>query len=152
MARNVPAPNNPPQRVVASATSESLKLSSGPIPSPEILAEYNRIFPGLGERIIVAFEAEYSHRHQLASTGMSADIEAMRLDHRDAKTGQILGFGITITGLLAASILIYLGHDWAGATIGGGSLASLVTAYFKSSPIKLYESNQPPNAPAKKSN
>jgi uncharacterized membrane protein len=37
----------------------------GPLPSPEILHEYNKLFPGLAERIITMAESEIQHRQLL---------------------------------------------------------------------------------------
>ena len=132
----VPAPNDPrqPQGQVLSARSESLKVSSGPIPNPETLAQYEKVYPGLAKTIGAAFEAKYQKRHRLETRTLEADIEAMQLDHPDIKRGQWLGFIICIVGLVSGAILVYLGHDTAGAAIGGGSLASLVAAYFRNSP------------------
>ncbi len=41
-----------------------------------------------------------------------------------------------MTGLLLGASLIYSGHDWAGAILGAGGLASVLAAYFKSSTPK----------------
>lgn len=131
---SAPVRNNPPQRAELVATqSETVRISSGPIPSPETLAEYDRVYPGLGQRIVAAFEAEYQKRHYLEKLALEADIEAMRLSHAEVRRGQWLGFVISMFGLVSAAVLVFLDHDAAGAALGGMSLAALVTAYLKSS-------------------
>lgn len=120
---SAPAPSEPHQphgQVSAAARSESVKRSSGPIPDPETLAQYDKVHPGLAATIVTAFEA-------------------MQLDHADIRRGQWLGFIICIVGLVAGSVLVYPGHDAAGAAIGGGSLASLVAAYFTGQKHKTTE-------------
>ncbi len=133
---SVPALNDPrPQQgQVLSARAENVKVSSGPIPNPETLAQYDKVYPGLAKTIVTAFEAEYQKRHRLETRTLEADIEAMPLDHADIRRGQWLGFIICIVGLISGAILVYLGHDAAGAAIGGGSLASLLAAYLRNSP------------------
>ena len=42
-----------------------VKMSSGPMPSPEVLEDYDKIVPGAAERILVTFEKETEHRQSL---------------------------------------------------------------------------------------
>ena len=133
-ARNNPVASQQQAEVVVTQQAEAMKVSSGPIPSPETLAHYEKVYPGLAKTIIVSFEAEYQKRHRLEELALNADIEAMRLDHADVKRGQWLGFFISMTGLVSAAFLIWSGHDVAGAALGSGSLAALVAAYFRNTP------------------
>ncbi len=121
------------KREMENVKASELEVSSGPIPSTETLAQYDKVYPGLAQKIIQAFEAEYLERHRIETMAMEGDILAMRLDHGNVKRGQWLGFLICMTGLISGSILVYLGHDVAGAALGGVSLASVVAAYFKGS-------------------
>ena len=136
-ARSDPTRAQATREVVAAASSEKLTVSSGPIPTPETLAAYDKAIPGLGERIIASYEAEYSNRHRLEQMSLQGDIDAMKLAHWDVRRGQWLGFVISITGILSGAILVYLNHDVAGASLGGLSLASLLTAFLKSSPSNI---------------
>ena len=92
-------------REVVAASSEKLTVSSGPIPTPETLAAYDKAIPGLGERIIASYEAEYSNRHRLEQMSLQGDIDAMKLAHWDVRRGQWLGFVISITGNTVGSNL-----------------------------------------------
>ena len=121
-----------PKTTLVSNRSE-LKVSSGPIPDPETLAAYEKVYPGLARTIVVAFEAEYQKRHRLETISMDGDIEAMRRDHADVARGQWLGFLICIIGLAGGVWLVSQGHDWAGALVATSGLASVVAAYFKNS-------------------
>ena len=77
-------------RVVA-AQSETVRLSAGPIPSPDELAGYEKVYPGLARIIIDSFEAEYKNRQHIERIAMEGDIEAMRLSHADVARGQRFG-------------------------------------------------------------
>lgn len=57
---------------------------------------YDAVSPGLAAEIIAAFKSEYQQRHNLESTAMKGDIEAMRLQNGQASRGQWLGFAIAL--------------------------------------------------------
>ena len=40
-------------------------VQSGPLPAPEILAQYNNYLPGTGEKIVEVFVKQADHRMQL---------------------------------------------------------------------------------------
>ena len=111
--------------------SESLQVSSGPLPDPETLGKYEKVYPGLARCIVESFESEYRHRHEMEALALKADISAMELAHADVKRGQALGFSISIVGLLIGGGLVYLQHDVAGSIIGASGLASVLAAFFK---------------------
>jgi uncharacterized membrane protein len=110
---------------------ESVQISSGPLPSPEILGLYERVSPGLAAVIVASFEAQYKHRQDIERVSINGDIQAMQLQNRNHARGQWLGFIITMFGLSLGSALVYLGHDWAGGTIAAGGLASVVAAFLR---------------------
>ena len=37
---------------------------SGPLPPPDLLAQYDQVMPGLAQKIVSQFESETNHRHQ----------------------------------------------------------------------------------------
>ena len=113
--------------------SQTLQVSSGPLPDPDVLAKYERVYPGLAKCIVDGFEAEYRHRHEMENVAVQGDIAAMELSHASQRRGQIFGLVISLIGLLLGSGLIYLNHDWAGSVIGAGGLASVLAAFFKGS-------------------
>ena len=113
---------------------QTIQVTSGPLPSPEVLGLYDAISPGLASEIINAFQAEYKQRHELERIAMDGDIEAMRLQALRISRGQWLGLTIAIFGLAAGTLLVYRNHDVAGATLGAGGLASVLAAYFRSAP------------------
>lgn len=46
---------------------------SGPLPHPELFAQYNKVLPGTAERIVKMTESEQGHRHSLVSAVVKGD-------------------------------------------------------------------------------
>ena len=79
--------------------SQSAIIHSGPLPSPDILEQYNKIEPGTANRIISMAEKQAEHRQQLEKRIVTADI-------RDSFLGIIcaflLGAGTIVGGIIIA--------------------------------------------------
>lgn len=95
---------------------------SGPIPPPEMLKQYDDIYPGLSKEIIDNSFSQTKHRHELEKTALPYEIKRM-------ERGQIFGFIIAIIGIGAAVFLAYLGHDTVGGILGGSTVLGLVTVF-----------------------
>ena len=98
--------------------------SFGPLPSAAELVRYNDATPNAADRIIAMAERQSSHRHMLEE-------RVVKSDTRRAWAGLICAFLVAILALGASTYLIINGHDWAGASLFGGSLASIVLAFIK---------------------
>src|SRR5437868_4554614 len=57
-------PEDPPARVIL-RSARRLTQYRGPLPPPEMLAEYDRHIPGLAERIVRSWEQQSGHRQTL---------------------------------------------------------------------------------------
>lgn len=102
----------------------SLELSfSGPIPSAQILSEYDKIIPGAAERIISMIEAEVMHRR-------SIEIDIFKKHVKTVIWGQLLGFIIGLIGIFAGSYIILKGSEIPGAIIGLASLTSIMATFL----------------------
>lgn len=62
---------------------------SGPVPSPKMLAEYERILPGLANRLITLTETEQSNRHTNVN-------KAMDLESKQNKRSQWMAYSLVI--------------------------------------------------------
>lgn len=83
---------------------------SGWLPTPNFLSQYNKILPGLAERIVAMPEREQAHRHRVVERMVTDDFA-----HK--KRGQTLAMASLVL-LLAVSIgLIALGQFAWGARI-----------------------------------
>jgi uncharacterized membrane protein len=114
---------NLPQQKVQQIAISIARNFSGPLPHPEILAEYERILPGSAHRIMVAFETQSSHR-------MSLESHAVREQISQSGRGQSLGGFIVIISLAISGWMGYLGHDVLAGTLGTTTVVSLATIYF----------------------
>lgn len=85
----------------------------GPLPPPSMLADYEKILPGAAERILSLTEREQTGRHSTRETALKG---ALSKDSR----GQWMGFIITISVLIIASVFA-----WRGNTIFAGTLIGL---------------------------
>ena len=110
----------------------STKFFSGPLPSPEVLKEFNAIVPGSAERIIKMAENQSIHRRELEQKVIDSDIKR-------SKWGQILGFVIAISGLIVSGFVAIYGSAVAGSIIGVGTLASLVGVFMYGSKTRSEE-------------
>lgn len=99
-------------------------LFQGPIPPPATLAEYDALLPGLANRIVGMAEAEQSHRHDLVSRGLRANVIRDRL-------GQIMAFSVVTIVAALASILIAGGHTLGGTTLGSVDLVGLAALFLR---------------------
>lgn len=113
--------NRPPSQVQVSQTAQ---VFTGPLPPPEQLIKYNEAVPNAAERIIAMAERQSAHRQQLENTVLKAEA-------RRSSLGLIAAFVLSILALSASTFCIYTGHDVAGASIFGASLASIVIAFLR---------------------
>ncbi|MCC7475041.1 MAG: DUF2335 domain-containing protein [Pirellulales bacterium] len=104
------------------STSYTLAYS-GPIPPPEVLARYEEVVPGTAAQIIDWANRQAVHRQQLEKLAVSSEL-------RRSHWGLGLGFVVAMSAILGGVYCILQGHDWAGASLVGGSLVSLVTSFI----------------------
>ena len=84
---------------------------SGPLPLPEIMKGYNEIIPGSAERILAMTEKEQSHRHELETQMVDAEI-------KDGKRGMIFAFVLSFSAIAAAVIIATVSPANYGALAG----------------------------------
>lgn len=61
-------------KLVHLATQETITVHAGPLPSPATLDQYERVVPGLADRIVSMAESEASHTRRLQSAGQYSGI------------------------------------------------------------------------------
>ena len=112
----------------------SSKVSSGPIPSPDILAEYEAVLKGSAERIIKMAELEQLHRHGLQNTAIMAASTDACSARSEARTGQIFAIIIAIVAMITCFLFIYTVPSAPGATVasihGGTTVCGIVTTFL----------------------
>lgn len=98
---------------------EGASSFSGPLPPPDLLAEYHQVVPGLAERIVLMAEKEGDHRRELQS-------RAMRL----SEGGLVSAFVIAMTVIVGGLVLISQGRSPEGMGSIIAALASLLIVYL----------------------
>lgn len=120
LAERVTTQPNPTVEIteVVRAVAHVSQTYSGPIPPPQMLAEYEAVQPGFADRIISMAEKEQANRHLLENKAVDG---AIKKDARGQHYALMTSFGV----LGGGSFLIYTGHDWAGVTLCAGALTGL---------------------------
>lgn len=98
--------------------SESSSFS-GPLPPPDLLAEYEQVLPGLADRIVRMAEDEGAHRRFIQKGFL-----------RLSWWGLASAFLLTMTGLIGGFFLIHEGKSPEGMTSIVGALATLLAVYL----------------------
>ena len=105
--------DNNKQAVVNSLHQEYF---SGPLPHPTILNEYEKICPGLADRIVAMAEKDQKH---------NIDIRQKSLEYqgRDSLLGSLFAFSTIFIALASGTFLIYTGNEVSG-------FVALISAVF----------------------
>src|SRR5690606_41826576 len=96
------------------------KSSSGPLPPPEILSEYEEVCPGTALKIVTAFVNQSVHRIDMESKVVTSQL-------RQSGRGQIYGFIIAVLFLLVSGSLIYTVNTRPSGVIKFFEVTSLVS-------------------------
>lgn len=97
-------PQNAPKAIVAQVKASA--IFTGPLPPPQILAQYEQITPGFANRVMTFAEEQQRHRIELESQVIPETINVN-------KRGQIFAFIITILAIIAMGYFAYQGMQLA---------------------------------------
>jgi uncharacterized membrane protein len=99
------------------------QIRTGPIPSPDEIAEYERILPGCADRLVKMAEKEQAHRHKTETRGQT---------HRMGITfvGQLFAFLIGIAGIAGGVYLVKSDKPITGFGVFFTSLAAIMGVFF----------------------
>lgn len=120
--------DDPRARIVISEV-RTLIGYRGPIPPPEMLAEYDKILPGLANRIVEAWEAQFQHRKDLENSTTRASENRMDRSQRNALI-------VSLAGILMAGVVGIWGN-WVAAAIivavavGGPNVATIIARLIR---------------------
>ncbi len=93
-----------------------------PLPAPETLAEFERVLPGLADRITAMAEKQAEHRRHCERIVVEGNLGAQRV-------ALFLGFIIVMTAIISGAVLIGAGHGIAGLVAIIGALVGLVSVF-----------------------
>lgn len=108
--------------VTVQQTSTVTTITSGPIPSPSTLKEYDEIIPGAAERILSMAEQEAAHLRNI-------EREALIKASEQVKRGQVFGLIIGILAFLTSIIALVLGSEKTAIALGGTTVVGLVAVF-----------------------
>lgn len=115
-------PDSPLPANLLAAYAQVSTSYSGPLPSPEMLKQYDEIAPGAAKLFIETFRDQAHHRMELEKAYLKSD-------RRRSWGGLVAGFVIAMTALCGGMTLVYFGHDLAGTTLGTSGLGGLVGTF-----------------------
>ena len=101
----------------------------GPLPPPQMLAEYDRVHPGLAQIIVESFQKETEHRHGLEKQAMAIEQHVAENFVKERRRGQHYGLIIALLLVVGSVTLGWHGQGWAAAVMGGVGFASIVGAF-----------------------
>jgi uncharacterized membrane protein len=134
-------------RVVREVVEKRAAFFSGPQPPPELIAEYERVAPGWGIRILEMGEREQLHRHEcdakiFAQNNRELDQNESWIDYLGR--GQTRGFiAFLVIGAIGTYALFL--HFVAAACVCLGTFAiGVITAFIKGGSQKSPGSNNDP--------
>ena len=100
----------------------SFQSYRGPLPSPEMLGDYEKVVPGGAERIISMVETQQSHRMAMESKEMEATLEIAKGVQRAEMHGQYISLGIVAASATAAIVVAIIDPSWVVA-VGSPAVA-----------------------------
>jgi uncharacterized membrane protein len=116
------APNERP-KVARLVRVVSQRYFSGPLPPPEILAQYDDIVPGSAKLIFAMVEKQSAHRILLEDRTNKAQTE-------QSGRGQWMAFVVAMAFLGGSLWISHDGYPAVGAVLGGATVVSLATAFI----------------------
>lgn len=130
------SPQTPPKHITPQerpAKSATLEVAAykGPIPHPETLAAYDKITPGLADRILKMAEVESDHRRSLESQRLAAQIADRKAERTERRIGQVCAWTIGVITIGGGVWVASRGAELAGGLIGTGGVVALVVAFLK---------------------
>jgi uncharacterized membrane protein len=122
--------DDPDARILIERVSASSQYR-GPIPPPQMLAEYEKVIPGLGGRIIENWEQQRKHRERLEADTTRGSEARMDRSQRNALI-------VAVLGLVIAAVLGYFGASTVAifiaiVAVGGPNAATILSRFIKTS-------------------
>ena len=116
-------PDEDKQEAVDRVVCQFSKMHSGPIPSPEEMELYNKIEPGLANRIMIM--AEENGRHIRICEKKEVD-ENSKYNAR----GQIYGFIVTLFALGLCGLSLWFDKDFLSFMFGAAGITPIISRFI----------------------
>ena len=127
--------NNHPQNSDQNHKTQIHKIYAGyagPLPPPSMLKEYENIYPGFAERIMVMAEKRSDTQQSQEKFKLKSDSNHRLRRDIEAYIGQIFAFLIALAAIGFGTYAITKGFSVAGSFIGLLGISGIVTAFLSS--------------------
>lgn len=134
-----PSPKKKVINKISKEISVQLAVSqqfSGPLPHPEILAQFEKVLSGSADRIITAFENETEHRQHIENSIVNAQTRAVDAEIKERSCGQTWAGVLVILLILSATVCALYGAEEYAKIIGGTTIVGLATLFIFQSRAK----------------
>jgi uncharacterized membrane protein len=115
---------------------------SGPIPSPDILKQYEALSAGLANRLVDIAEREADHRRKVELEALAIQGRDQHSYRRSEMLGQVFGFGIAAIAISGAVYSAVHGAQIAASFIGTTGVGGLVSAFIYGRTFLLRQKKQ----------
>ncbi len=109
------------QRAVKGSIRIQQTKFNGPLPSPEMMKQYEGILPGAADRIVTMAEKQSEHRQEMEKIVTKAET-------RDSLLGVLSGFLLGVLMIGGGIYLAIIGHSY-GSWLSIGGFASLIGVF-----------------------
>lgn len=115
----------------------------GPLPPPQMLAQYGAVVPDSPERIIRLLEKQTDHRIAMETALVRGQVSS-------TSRGQFMAFGLSVFFGCVAAWLGYHNHDWLAGVIAATTIVGLATVFVlgrRASPQDAADEEEPEPPP-----
>lgn len=124
-----------------------LTQHAGPLPPPEVLAEYERAIPGVGQEIVRAFTEERQHRHDLERK-RDASFRDLEFAHIETvRRGMRYGLTVALAALGVTAFAAAKGQAVVAAIVGSVDIVGLVAVFVLGRRLGSAEPSAQPEPP-----
>lgn len=116
LSSKIPPPNVP--------SVTAFQHYAGPIPPPEFLAHYEKLYPGIAKVFLEEPHIEAEHRRSLEKIMVEEQI-------RLSKRGQLMACTLGSATILGAFVTIFLGHSIGGFSTLLIGIAALMGIFYQ---------------------
>ena len=106
-------------------TFEKSQMFSGPVPHPEIVERYEKIYPGAAKIIFDEWDGQVKHRQSIEKS-------VVRTDNLKSILGVVLGFIAVLVAIGGGVYVALRGYTLFGSGLSLVGLAMLATAFITS--------------------
>jgi uncharacterized membrane protein len=135
-------------------TQTQTQVYEGPVPHPDIMAEFDRLVPGAAREMFDWARADSEHRRAMEAASNAANISTqskqLALAQYQAESvfrsdliGQICGLIVSVGCVAGAVYLAVNGQPWVAAALAGIPTAAVIQAFMAKRPSHDPAAKQP---------